>query len=75
MESDYAHFLIYDNFGNYLISVDNNIRASFDDLNHCLKCNRYQSGEVAIYYLDVYAFHQYDYDLFIEAREMELLPS
>ena len=75
IESDYAHFLIYDNFGNYLISINNNVRDRFDDLNHCLKCNRYQSGEVAIYYLDVYAFHRYDYGLFIEARKMELLAS
>jgi FkbM family methyltransferase len=75
IETDYSHFLIYDNFGNYLISIDYNVRDRFDDLNHCLKCNRYQSGEVAIYYLDVYAFHRYDYDLFIEARKMELLPS
>lgn len=74
VESDYSHFLVYDNFGNYLISIDYNLRDRFDDLNHCLKCNRYQSGEVTIYYLDVYAFHRYDYDLFIEARKTELLP-
>ena len=75
VESGYSYFLIYDNFGNYLISIDNDIRGKFDDLNCCLKCNRYQSGEVAIYYLDVYAFHNDDYDLFNEAREIELVVS
>ena len=67
----YEHFLIYDNFGNYLISLSNRDHEKFVDLNSYLISNRRRSGTPAVYYFDVCAFTNDDSDLFETIRNRE----
>ena len=67
----YEHFLIYDNFGNYLISLSNQDYERFVDLNAYLISNRRRSGTPAVYYFDVCAFTNDDSDLFETLRKRE----
>lgn len=68
MSIQYKNFIVYDNFGNYLLSTDK--IETFIDLNAYLRSNkRYKQ---VIYYFDVCAFHQNDEDLFETIRQKEL---
>ena len=68
MSKGYNNYLIYDNFGNYLISL-NNIEG-FIDLNAYLRSNK-KYGQ-SIYYFDICAFHETDTDLWKQTRNNEL---
>ncbi len=65
----YRHYLVYDNFGNFLMSVDN--PARFQELNIYLRSNR-QYGQVAVHYFDVCACHADDRALFEAILGFEL---
>jgi len=67
----YEHFLIYDNFGNYLISLSRQDHERFVDLNSYLISNRRRSRTPAVYYFDVCAFTDDDSDLFEAIRQRE----
>ncbi|HEY9615487.1 MAG TPA: FkbM family methyltransferase [Microcoleaceae cyanobacterium] len=67
----YRHFIVYDNFGNYVISLSGDIIPAFRDLNTCLLSNRRKSGTPTIYYLDICAFTTQDTDLFEQIRTFE----
>ena len=71
----YKHFLVYDNFGNYLISLSNQDYERFVDLNSYLISNRRRSGTPAVYYFDVCAFTNDDSDLFENIRKRETDPA
>jgi FkbM family methyltransferase len=71
-EAGYCHFVVYDNFGNYVISLSGQERDRFVDLNICLASNRRISGTPAIYYYDVCAFTASDRDLFEQLRQFEM---
>lgn len=64
----YHRHLIYDNFGNFMISV--NSRDRFVELNSFLRSN--MRNGVAIYYLDVCSFHDTDADLHEQLRNLEI---
>jgi len=66
-DADYYNFIVYDNFGNYLISI--NEVDQFADLNIYLRSN--EANETIVYYFDVCAFHANDYDLFQIVRRNE----
>ncbi len=68
----YSKFIVYDNYGNYLISLSSQDIEKFIDLNTYLVSNRHRSGRVAVYYLDVCAFHEQDSDLFSEIKHYEM---
>jgi len=70
-ESGYKNFLVYDNYGNYLLSLSSQDYDKFIDLNTYLFSNRFTSGMTAVYYLDVCAFAEEDTDLFEQIRQME----
>lgn len=63
----YKHFIVYDNFGNYLLSTDD--IAIFNDLNIYLNLNK--KYKQIVYYLDVCAFHTDDFDLCKKIKEIE----
>ncbi len=67
----YEHFLVYDNFGNYLVSLSKQDYERFVDLNAYLISNRRRSGTPAVYYFDVCAFTNDDSDLFENLRKRE----
>jgi len=64
----YRRHLVYDNFGNFLITIEATPR--FAELNAYLCSNR-RHGR-AVYYFDVCSFHDDDSDLFLQLREREL---
>jgi FkbM family methyltransferase len=68
----YEYFLVYDNFGNYLISLSNQEYERFLDLTAYLDSSRKKSKTPSVYYFDVCAFVEDDFDLFEEVRFMEL---
>ncbi len=68
----YSYFLIYDNFGNYLISLTEQDYEKFIDLSTYLICNRRKSGNAAVFYFDIYAFSSGDRDLFVAVRDAEI---
>jgi FkbM family methyltransferase len=72
LSKGYQKFIIYDNYGNYLISLSNPSLDSFIDLNSCLVSNNFESGSTAIYYLDICAFSSEDHDLFDRVRNIEI---
>jgi FkbM family methyltransferase len=71
-EKGYTNFLIYDNFGNYLLSLSENEVEKFSDLTTYLLSNRFTTGSTAVYYFDVCAFTDRDSDLFNAIRNHEL---
>ncbi len=68
----YDHFLVYDNFGNYLLSLSGQQRQQWVDLNAYLISNRLKSGTPAVFYLDICAFTEHDRDLFQALRQQEI---
>lgn len=68
MQLGYQQFAIYDNFGNYLISLSSQHYQQFEDLTHYLISNHYKSGRPAVYYFDICAFAASDLDLFEQIR-------
>jgi FkbM family methyltransferase len=72
MRMGYDRFLVYDNFGNLLISADR--IGTFAELNAYLRSNRRHG--VAIHYFDVCGFHEHDRDMFdaIHHHEMTVSP-
>lgn len=72
----YQSFLIYDNFGNYLLSVSETdiakLSDTFLDLTTYLCSNRSLSGTPAVYYFDICAFSDRDQDVFSAIRKQEL---
>jgi FkbM family methyltransferase len=71
-QADYRHFIVYDNFGNFLIHLDAENVAQFIDLNAYLCSNR--AYGVAVHYFDLCAFAAEDFDLFDTLRGHELTP-
>jgi FkbM family methyltransferase len=71
LSKGYNKFIVYDNYGNYLISLSNPSLDSFVDLNSYLVSNHFKSGSPAIYYLDICAFSDKDCDLFDRVRNIE----
>jgi FkbM family methyltransferase len=67
----YNKFIVYDNFGNYLMSFSSPTLENFVDLNSYLISNRIKSGTPAVYYLDICAFTNEDSDLFEKIRKIE----
>ena len=70
-ECGYKSFIVYDNYGNYLLSLSSQDYDKFIDLNTYLFSNRFASGMAAVYYLDICAFAEADTDLFEKIRQME----
>lgn len=68
----YTRFLVYDNFGNYLISVNAENADRFSDLTAYLISNRFRSGTPVTYYFDICAFAEHDFDLFQSIRHKEI---
>lgn len=59
----YQKFAIYDNFGNYMVSLDHRDRQYFIDLTNYLFSSCYKSGKPVIYYYDICAFTEVDLDI------------
>lgn len=72
LQAGYRHFIVYDNFGNYLIHLGGDNAAQFVDLNGYLCSNRMNG--VAVPYFDICAFVPEDGDLFEALRAFELAP-
>jgi hypothetical protein len=72
LQAGYRHFIVYDNFGNYLIHLGPENVAQFVDLNGYLCSNRVNG--IAVPYFDVCAFTPVDQDLFEGLRAFELSP-
>jgi glycogen synthase len=72
IEIGYEHFIVYDNFGNYLISLSSQDHDRFIDLTAHLVSNRRKSETPAIYYFDICAFTREDADLFEAIRKSEI---
>lgn len=68
----YEYFMIYDNFGNYLMSLSQQEYDRFLDLTAYLLSNRRRSGTPVVYYFDICAFTNDDIDLFEDLRQMEI---
>lgn len=68
----YEYFMVYDNFGNYLISLSQQEYEKFLDLTTYLTSNRKKSKTPAVYYFDICAFTENDVDLFESIRLMEI---
>jgi FkbM family methyltransferase len=60
----YRRFMIFDNFGNHISSFCDYDKRHFFDLTNYLFSNLYKSGQPAIYYFDICAFHEEDVDIF-----------
>lgn len=71
-DQGYERFMIYDNFGNYLMSLSKVDRDKFMDLTAYLVSNRKVSNTPAVYYFDVCAFSANDIDVFETVRQLEL---
>jgi len=72
LQAGYRYFIVYDNFGNYLIHLGAAHAAQFIDLNGYLCSNRMNG--VAVPYFDVCAFAEEDRDLCEALRAFELAP-
>ncbi|MEN9520867.1 MAG: hypothetical protein RLZZ381_3455, partial [Cyanobacteriota bacterium] len=62
----YRRFMIFDNFGNHISSFCDYDKRHFFDLINYLFSNLYKSGQPAIYYFDICAFHEEDVDIFTD---------
>ncbi len=71
IDGGYKNFILYDNYGNYLLSLSNQDYDKFLDLNAYLFSNRFAGGITTVYYLDICAFTEADTDLFEKIRQME----
>ncbi|MBD2277690.1 FkbM family methyltransferase [Aphanizomenon flos-aquae] len=60
----YRRFMIFDNFGNHISSLCDYDQEHFFDLTNYLFSNLYKSGQPAVYYFDICAFHAEDIDIF-----------
>jgi len=60
----YRRFMIFDNFGNHISSLCDHDQEHFSDLTNYLVSNIYKSGQPAVYYFDICAFHAEDIDIF-----------
>ena len=65
VEAGYQKLIIYDNFGDLLLTCNVN---DFDLLHHIYL---FFSGRLGRYYCDICAFHAEDYDLFQQAKFLE----
>ena len=65
VEAGYQKLIIYDNFGNLLLTCNVN---DFDLLHHI---HLFFSSRLGRYYCDICAFHAKDYDLFQQAKSLE----
>jgi FkbM family methyltransferase len=70
MQSGYRYFVVYDNFGNFLIHLDQDDIEEFVDLNSYL-CSNEIFGK-AVYYFDICAFAEDDTDIFQALRRQEI---
>ena len=68
----YSYFLVYDNFGNYLMHLTEKDIEKFVDLNAYLNCNQHNSTKPTVFSFDVYAFPVVDFDLFSAVRDIEI---
>lgn len=60
----YTRFIIYDNFGNPIMSLSETDQQRFIEITNYLVSNLYRSGQPAVYYFDVAAFHRTDESVF-----------
>jgi FkbM family methyltransferase len=70
IEAGYRHFVVYDNFGNFLIHLNQDDIEKFIDLNSYL-CSNESFGK-AVFYFDICAFAENDKDVFRELRRQEI---
>jgi FkbM family methyltransferase len=68
----YRQFLIYDNYGNFLLNLSSDNLGQMSDLTSYLLSNRYTTGSIAVYYFDVCAFSECDIDICNAIRDYEL---
>jgi FkbM family methyltransferase len=68
----YRRFLIYDNYGNFLLSLSSDNLEQVSDLTAYLLSNRYTTGSIAVYYFDICAFPECDIDICDAIRDYEL---
>lgn len=68
----YEYFMVYDNYGNYLVSLSHQEYDRFLDLTTYLASNRKKSGTPVVHYFDICAFTENDVDLFESIRLMEI---
>ncbi|MBE9227148.1 FkbM family methyltransferase [Phormidium sp. LEGE 05292] len=68
----YEYFMVYDNYGNYLISLSHQEYDRFLDLTSYLASNRKKSGTPVVHYFDICAFTENDIDLFESIRLGEI---
>ena len=66
----YVLFIVYDNSGRFLRSIERNATAQFKELNKYLDLSR-RFAPHDLLYLDVCLFHRDDNDLFMALREIE----
>ena len=69
IDRGYSHYVIYDNFGNYLISFSESAHERFKDLFCFLEQSRSNGG--GIIYLDVCCFSEKDIDIFNQLVDAE----
>lgn len=72
-EAGYRHYVIYDNFGNFLISFSDAPLEKFKDLFSFLEQSR--TGGGGVLYLDVCCFADQDRDIFQQLVSVERTPS
>jgi FkbM family methyltransferase len=70
IQAGYRHFVVYDNFGNFLIHLNQHDTEKFIDLNSYL-CSNESFGK-AVYYFDICAFSENDEDIFQALRRSEV---
>ena len=68
----YEYFIVYDNYGNYLISLSGQEYDRFLDLTTYLTSNRKINGTPTVHYFDICVFTEEDVDLFEQIRLMEI---
>jgi len=70
IQCGYRYFAVYDNFGNFLIHLQENDLEKWIDLNSYL-CSHDVFGK-AVYYFDICAFSEDDRDIFQALRRQEI---
>jgi hypothetical protein len=69
LKAGYSHFVLYDNFGDFLLSVSERVLEVFTDISVYLSQSRTRVGGIA--YLDVCCFGSNDADLFHDVVRSE----